>query len=287
MCRKRDVRKAFTLVEVLVVITVIGILIALLLPAVQAAREAARRTMCTNQLMQLTLAVHSYVEVNKVFPPGTISGKSPDTYPYDIPTESGVTAQSTAADHYHGTSWILRVAPHMEAENIVWDYSYGVSGVNTSSPPGNSGIACRDVISGLYCPTRRLGIRPNIDNAAGILPATWWKAGGTDYGGCVGRQVTFDRKTSQMQMTRADYGYPTSGFVNSEANNWGILGRVNKSTTAAQVRDGLTSTILTGEMQRIVVQTPNTSLMGPHAGPFKSRDGWAVGGRRHGVHRRA
>ncbi len=73
-------RRAFTLIELLVVLLLVGLLIALLLPAVQAYREAARRTQCMNNLRQIGLAIENYSSVFGVYPPGWIeSGPGLDT----------------------------------------------------------------------------------------------------------------------------------------------------------------------------------------------------------------
>ncbi|MHB8971040.1 MAG: DUF1559 family PulG-like putative transporter [Pirellulaceae bacterium] len=95
-------RHGFTLVELLVVIAIIGVLVALLLPAVQAAREAARRMQCSNNLKQLGLSLHNYHDVHKSFPARAVFGAA-NTGPPKLP--------------YHHT-WIMAILPFIEQQPL-------------------------------------------------------------------------------------------------------------------------------------------------------------------------
>src|SRR5882757_3424016 len=98
---------AFTLVELLVVIAIIGILVALLLPAIQAAREAARRTQCINNVKQIMLAMSNEVASTGVFPSG---GSKPWTRIEDYLTPGG----TPNGPQTQGLSWAYQILPYME-----------------------------------------------------------------------------------------------------------------------------------------------------------------------------
>ena len=124
-------RKGFTLVELLVVIAVIGILIGLLLPAVQKAREAANRLSCANNLKQISLAMHHYhVDYGKLPPRARLAGPSD-------------------ANNGAGATWAVLIMPYLEQDNLYnqWNLSGRYYDQNET--------ARRASVRIYFCPTRR------------------------------------------------------------------------------------------------------------------------------------
>lgn len=139
-------RRGFTLVELLVVIAIIGVLISLLLPAVQAAREAARRVSCSHRLGQLILAVHSYELAHGMYPAGTLESKGPILH---------------RPQGYHH-NWIVQILPYFEEMNTYQhiDFTVGVYA------PANQPVYDL-ALSILKCPSL-WGSEPNSSDYAGV-----------------------------------------------------------------------------------------------------------------------
>jgi prepilin-type N-terminal cleavage/methylation domain-containing protein/prepilin-type processing-associated H-X9-DG protein len=132
-------RRAFTLIELLVVIAVMGVLTALLLPAVQAAREAARRAECANHLKQLALAAHNYHASHETFPPGLNQ------------------FEGSSSPRYRGTSVFTFLLPHFEQCNVLADWDYA-SPLNNAY--GGSQARAARVLPVLLCASDRIAENP-------------------------------------------------------------------------------------------------------------------------------
>jgi prepilin-type N-terminal cleavage/methylation domain-containing protein/prepilin-type processing-associated H-X9-DG protein len=135
--------RAFTLVELLVVIAIIGILIALLLPAVQAAREAARRSQCVNNLKQVALGCHNFHDTNKRFPVASheVNFKDPTLSTPIAPNYTG---------NRHRWSWICAVLPFIEQQPLYDEFLANHLG---QSVPWTADNLTRTKIDTILCPS--------------------------------------------------------------------------------------------------------------------------------------
>jgi len=215
---ERSFRKGFTLVELLVVIAIMGILVALVLPAVQAAREAARRIQCANNLKQIALAAHHYHDVMRSFPPGILLSQ------YDANKKK-----------YRGTSLFVYLLPYIEQGGLYdqWDFtdpnSNFLGEMESRSARGPS----------LLCPSEPESENPlhYSSRLTGQPMERYIKV--TSYGGNAG--------------TRSYH--PDSGFLQADGIFFGAGPGSQpepnqKPVRLADVSDGTSSTLLFGERSR-------------------------------------
>src|SRR5216683_1559418 len=165
MHNPRKLRKAFTLIELLVVIAIIGVLIALLLPAVQKARESANRAKCQNNLHQIGIALHSYHGDHGSFPSGY---KNTPRMP-DVPTQTDP-----------GWSWAALLLPYLEQDNLHGQINFKSS----VSDPRNEAIRT-SVLPSFICPTDQQTGQFQIQTTTGLF----FSAATNSYAACFGGLV--------------------------------------------------------------------------------------------------
>ncbi len=221
--------RGFTLVELLVVITIIGILIALLLPAVQAAREAARRMQCCNNLKQMGLGIHNFASTYNMLPPSR------------MPCFSG--------------TWIHALAPFMEEQNFVdlWNSQKDAAG-RVKGFYRQPDLAVQYQMSVLYCPSRRSA--PQLSKDGGLRSPAPQRFGALgDYAIVIGDRMKGGRDNSDY-WDQSHLGYIVQGPWTSAIGDctpvpWTgdttLKDSVKYNFTFSDVPDGMSNTIFMGE----------------------------------------
>jgi prepilin-type N-terminal cleavage/methylation domain-containing protein len=158
-------RRAFTLVELLVVIAIIGVLVALLLPAVQTARESARRMRCASQLKQLGLAMHNYVDTHKSFPIGHLFLKVVNGVP-------------TSAQGGTAFGWGSAILPYIEQTALYNNFNFNYHIANSN--PTQNLLMAQTYLQVFNCPS---DLKPKnfTDGAVTNSATSSYKACGTAY----------------------------------------------------------------------------------------------------------
>ncbi len=230
-------RKAFTLVELLVVIAVIGILIAMLLPAVQQVREAARRITCTNNLRQLSMAVTNYHSSHFKFPPGSVIGQGAGWSAFildqldqgNIAQSIDLTDKSKAANGSgNGGHWLDRNNPSSEGlneqacEQALSVFRCGSDPVSDHISSGNSPGVTIEARS----PSSYMGVATGTQKTSSMLYAK-------PSGGSVRREVAKLSRNGLLSPTQPAAYYGTS--------------RLPTKVRQSDVKDGLSNTVLIGE----------------------------------------
>jgi len=214
-------RQAFTLVELLVVIAIIGVLVALLLPAVQAAREAARRSTCQNRLRQLSLAAVNYHDVHERLP------LSPS-------------ADNRVQDDAGRRCWIVSLLPYMEGQTMhdQMDFTIqGNKGVNLELIKGN--------LPEVLCPSDEEATTPLVTE---LSTNFWTKSGDQEVG------LTSYAANSGDHRNATGVGHPSTSFPPWANDGYdaetlrGVIGRWNYSASFREITDGTSNTYLFGEI---------------------------------------
>lgn len=216
--------KGFTLVELLVVIAIIGILVALLLPAVQAAREAARRLQCKNNLKNIGLSIQNFYDSYKYFPLG---GTGPDPEIEDYLVDSHTV--TNAADRQgppngplkQGLGWMYQILPYLEEGNVA-------QAINQAQLQSNT-------IPLYNCPSRRAP----VIGAAGVSLV--------DYAGTTAGPSRSEWQASDYDDYLNDYANSANDEVGGADDNW--IGRAYWGCRGC--RDGQPSPGLVSNMRRI------------------------------------